>query len=86
MSSYNQWWKEGSSLKMVFKLIGVTDNHPVIKSSDFGFLLLMQHAALLGLKDSGQLNEMQCRQAEESLLDQFRNHVKSIHIEENGDD
>lgn len=64
---------------MVFKLIGVTDNHPVKESGDLGFLFLMQRAALLGLKDAGQLNEMQYRYAEENLHTQFRKHSRSIH-------
>lgn len=73
-------------MKMVYKLIEVTDEHPVIESRDYGFWDLMQRAALLGLKEAVQLNEIQCRQAEEILLAQFRKHVRSVCNGESGND
>lgn len=64
-------------MKTFFRLIEVQNEHAIAKSSDANFLFLIQHAALLGLKDVGCLNEMQFRQAEEMLLQQYRINLKA---------
>ena len=57
---------------MTFRPIGVKNDRPVIKKTDGEFLYLIQHAALLGLKDAVYLTQMQYRQAEEKLRQQHR--------------
>lgn len=69
-------------MKMCFKLIGIEKRHPVTKANDSSFLLLIQRAALLGLKDTGYLTEMQHRQADEALLRLYKTHNKAICSEE----
>lgn len=59
-------------MKTVFKPVRAENIHPVTKSTDADFLLLIQRAALLALKDSGTLNEMQYRHAEQTLLRHHR--------------
>lgn len=73
-------------MKTTFKLIRVEDDHSITKSSDNDFMLLVQRAVLLGLKDAGALNEMQYRQAENGLLRQYREDVSATDVEECGND
>lgn len=73
-------------MKMYFKLIGIENNHPVKKSTDCSFLLLIQRAALLGLKDAGQITQMQHRQAEEALLRQYREAIRVNYAQSDGND
>lgn len=63
-------------MKMYFKLIGVENAHTITQSSDRGFLLLIQHAVLLGLRADGFMNEMQYQYAEEILLKQYNKNIK----------
>ena len=44
----------------------VTDSH---------FLFLMQHATLLGLKDAGLITQIQYREAEKVLLQQYKSDI-----------
>ena len=62
-------------MRMHYKPVAF-DNHPVSRKSDYRFCFLMQRAVLLGLKETGQLNEMQHRQAEETLLKQYRAYTR----------
>lgn len=73
-------------MKMFFKPIGVENDHPIKKTTDSNFFLLIQQAALLGLKDEGDLTEMQHRHAEENLLQQFSKHAQKRHAEAVSDD
>lgn len=73
-------------MKLFFTLIGVENNHPVVRSTDCSFFLLIQRAALLGLKDAGRLTEMQHRHAEEALLQQYRERIRTSAIEVTSDD
>lgn len=72
-------------MKMHFKLIEVKNDHTITRSTDCTFLLLMQRAALLGLKSVGSLNEMQHRQAEEMLLKQYREDISVVQSDEDAD-
>lgn len=66
-------------MKMNFYPLGTENVHPISNATDSSFVLLLQQAALLGLKDAGQLNEMQHRQAEKSLLGQYKDTFIKIH-------
>lgn len=68
-------------MKTVFKLMEVENAHSITKLSDSDFLFLLQHSALLGLKETGAINEMQYRQAEEMLRRQRRETVRINHEE-----
>lgn len=59
-------------MKMNFYPLGVENLHPITYASDSSFMLLIQRAALLGLKDAGLLNEMQLRHTDDLLLKQYR--------------
>ena len=48
-------------------LQSVENDRRITKEQDADFLYLLQNAFLLALKESGQLNEMQYRYAEENL-------------------
>lgn len=66
-------------MKTTFDWIETQNDHRITSSTDSEFILLIQHAALLGLKDSGSLNEMQFRQAEERLMQKHREYIKSLY-------
>ena len=68
-------------MNTIFRLIGLENDHPVTKASDRNFLVLIQRAVLLALKDAGTLNEMQHRQAEEELLRQYTDGIRAAHAE-----
>lgn len=68
-------------MRMYFRFAGIDDCHLLTKQTDCNFIFLAQHAVLLGLKDAELLTEMQYRQAEEALLGQYREDIKSIHYE-----
>ena len=63
-------------MRMLFKPIGFNDSHIISKRSDRNFVFLIQRALLLGLKEARKLNEMQYRQVEAALLEQYRECVK----------
>ena len=58
-------------MKMKFTPLPVIHEHPVTQSAAPAFLYLIQHGALLGLREAGYLNEMQLRQAEDALQQQY---------------
>lgn len=66
-------------MKTTFDWIKTQNDHRITSSTDSEFILLIQHAALLGLKDSGSLNEMQFRRAEERLMQKHREYIKSLY-------
>lgn len=66
-------------MKTTFDWIETQNDHRITSSTDSEFILLIQHAALLGLKDSGSLNEMQFRRAEERLMQKHREYIKSLY-------
>lgn len=76
----------GVAMKTVYKFIDTENDHLITKASDTDFFLLIQRAALLGLKDSGFLMEMEYRQAEESLLRQYREDIRANFTRADGND
>ena len=64
-------------MRMHFRSIGIYDSHQISKETDYNFIFLIQRAVLLGLKEAGQLNEMQHRQAEAALLQQYREVIRA---------
>lgn len=59
-------------MKMHFKPMGVENDHKITEQTEADFLILLQRAVLLGLKENGCLTEMQQHQAEENLMHQYR--------------
>ena len=63
-------------MKMSYKPTDMTDSHHISMNTDSRFIFLFQRALLLGLKETGHLNEMQHRQAEATLLAQYREYIR----------
>ena len=61
-------------MTMDFTLVEVKNRHPVTVEKDSSFYLCIQRAALLALKEAGELTQMQYRQTEEALLRQCNAH------------
>ena len=59
------------------RLVGIEHDRKITKETDSRFLFEYQRALLLSLKDSGALNEMQYRYAEEKLKNQLRAHIRA---------
>lgn len=53
--------------KKFAELQWIDNSHPITKETDQAFLYLLQSSLLLALKELGQLNEIQYRNAEEQL-------------------
>lgn len=70
-------------MRMYFRPLEFDNCHQIAKQTDFNFLI--QCAALFGLKEAGRLNEMQHRQAEATLLEQYRANIRE-HAESLKDD
>ena len=66
----------GNAMKMSFRFAGVDGPHSVSAENNADFLLHIQQAVLLSLKETQQLTETQYRHAEEALLQQYRNALK----------
>jgi hypothetical protein len=60
-----------------FRLIGIKNHRLITKQNDCNFIFHIQQAALLGLKESGQITVMQYRQAEEMLLKQYHKDIQT---------
>lgn len=60
-------------MQMSFQLIGTQED----TGTNRRFLLLIQQAALLALKDMGVLTPIQLRHAEEALKQQYREDIHS---------
>ena len=54
------------------KLVKVEGNQPITRERDADFFFELQRGVLLSLKDDGQLNQAQYRNAEETLKEQRR--------------
>ena len=54
------------------KLVKVVGNQPITRERDPDFFFELQRGVLLSLKDDGQLNQVQYRNAEETLKEQRR--------------
>ena len=72
-------------MKMYFMSTGSAYYHAITVQTDYNFLFLFLNATLLALKDTGQLNEIQHRQAEAELLKQYREIIRA-HTASLGDD
>ncbi len=59
------------------RLVGIEHDRKITKETDSRFLFEYQRALLLSLKDSGALNEVQYRYAEEKLKNQLRAHIRA---------
>ena len=72
-------------MRMYFRLFQIDNCHQISKQNEGNFIFLIQRAVLLGLKEAGRLNEMQHRQAEATLLEQYRANIRE-HAESLKDD
>ena len=69
------------------RLAGIEYGRRIAKEKDGQFLFEYQRAVLLALKDSGVLDEVQYRYAEEKLKNQLRAYIRNqIHGEERGEE
>lgn len=59
-------------MKKYFSYLSCEPNKPVIDKKNRKFLLLVQHAVLLSLKDTGNLSPTQYFRAEAALVAQHR--------------
>lgn len=57
---------------MTFCFIGTEGNIPYLETEHRDFDFLVQHGAILGLKDAGLLTESQYRLAEKLLYKEYR--------------
>lgn len=62
-------------MRMFYKAMENSDCHSISRQTDWNFIFLIQRALLMALKEKGQLNEMQYRQAEGILLKQRREYI-----------
>lgn len=68
------------------RLVWIEHDREITKEMDSQFLFEYQRAILLSLKDSGALDEAQCRYAEGKLENQLRAHIrKQSSTEERGE-
>lgn len=58
-------------MKETFSSVNIEDNHDINQATEPGFLLELQNALLLGLKESGKLNERQYHIAFQNLRKQY---------------
>lgn len=58
-------------MKTYYELITVENGYSELNAKDGCFLYLIQHAALLSLKEMGYINEIQCRQIDAELYEQY---------------
>lgn len=72
-------------MRMTFKSIVFNNYHQISKQTECDFIFHFQRAVLLELKEAGHLNEMQYRQAEATLLEQYRANIRE-HAESLKDD
>ena len=73
-------------MKTYFGLENIEDNHHITSVSDSDFWFMLQHALLLGIKDSGMLSEMQFRLSVEALQRQHREAIRKICSKEQEND
>ena len=72
-------------MRMHFKPIRIDNCRQIKMQTDSNFIFLIQQSVLLGLKETGRLNEMQHRQAEATLLEKYRENIRE-HAESLKDD
>lgn len=70
-------------MKLIFKLIEVENKRSLDIGTDSEFIYLIQHAALLGLKDAGLITEMEHRNTEQIIIRQYRTYTNKLPIEKN---
>ena len=64
-------------MRMTFRSIKEHNHQQIPKQTECDFIFLIQRAVLLGLKEAGRLNEIQHRQTEAALLQQYREAIRA---------